>query len=238
MCSFIDAFKHLLLRKTKILKTWLKGKYLGNKIWRNSFEEQKGTMYIWENLYFGIIIFSCHPSTKPCLRFMLNCFAQEIKGFHQSSLGNEVNYRDIMNVSPNILAKNYNFKKLRHGFVDERALITTTSISSCHWKTLVYTFLPAKEKNWKHIFNTNSELTQNLTEKIVIQNNSKLAISWYMMLFSHGLFWLKNWHFLTSSCKGFIISLIQRGFWVFPKIKVGNICNPCHGVIIIPFSTS
>ena len=136
MCSFIDAFKHLLLRKTKILKTWLKGKYLGNKIWRNSFEEQKGTMYIWENLYFGIIIFSCHPSTKPCLRFMLNCFAQEIKGFHQSSLGNEVNYRDIMNVSPNILAKNYNFKKLRHGFVDERALITTTSISSCHWKTL------------------------------------------------------------------------------------------------------
>ena len=29
-----------------------------------------------------------------------------------------------MNVSPNILAKNQNFKKLRHGFVDERAMIT------------------------------------------------------------------------------------------------------------------
>ena len=26
---------------------------------------------------------------------------------------------------------------MRHGLVDERALITTTLISSCHWKTLV-----------------------------------------------------------------------------------------------------
>ena len=28
-------------------------------------------------------------------------------------------------------------KKLRHGFADEGAMITTTLISSCHWKTLV-----------------------------------------------------------------------------------------------------
>ena len=39
-------------------------------------------------------------------RFLLNCFVREIKGFYQSSLGNEVDYRDIINVSPNILAKN------------------------------------------------------------------------------------------------------------------------------------
>ena len=70
-----------------------------------SFEEQKGTRYIRENVYFGIIIFSCLSSTKPCLRFLLNCFVREIKGFYQSSLGNEVDFRDIMNVSPNILAK-------------------------------------------------------------------------------------------------------------------------------------
>ena len=50
---------------------------------------------------------------------------------------------DIMNVSPNILAKNQHFKKLRDGFVDERAMITTTLKSSCHWKTLA---LFAKEK--------------------------------------------------------------------------------------------
>ena len=42
-----------------------------------------------------------------------------------------------MNVSSNILAKNKNLQKLRHDFVDERAMITTTLISSCHWKTLV-----------------------------------------------------------------------------------------------------
>ena len=39
------------------------------------------------------------------LRFLFICFARNIKGFYQSSLGNEVDFRDIMNVSPNILAK-------------------------------------------------------------------------------------------------------------------------------------
>ena len=42
-----------------------------------------------------------------------------------------------MNVSPNILTKNYYFKKLRHGFLDEKAMITTALTSSCYWKTLV-----------------------------------------------------------------------------------------------------
>ena len=37
--------------------------------------------------------------------FLLICFSQEIKGFYQSSLGNEFDFRDIMNASPNILAK-------------------------------------------------------------------------------------------------------------------------------------
>ena len=102
-----------------------------------TFEKQKGTRYIRGNVYFGIIVFSCLSPTKACLRFLLICFDREIKGFYQSSLGNEVDVTDIMNVSPNILAKNQNFKKLRHGFLDERTLITTTLISSCHWKTLV-----------------------------------------------------------------------------------------------------
>ena len=102
-----------------------------------SFEKQKGTRYIRENAYFGIIMFCCLSSTKLCLSFFLNCFLPEIKGFYQSSLGNSVDFRDIMNVSPNILAKSKNFKKLMQCFVDERALITTTLISSCLWKTLV-----------------------------------------------------------------------------------------------------
>ena len=134
-----DVFKNLLLRKTDILKTCRKSKFLGKKIWRNALALQSKKLqgiYIRESLYFGIIVFNGLSCAKPFLRFLLNCFVREIKGFYQSSLGNEVDFRDIMNVSPNILAKNQNFKKLRHGFVDERVLITTTLTSSCHWKTL------------------------------------------------------------------------------------------------------
>ena len=119
------------MRKIDVLKTCRKSEFLGKKFWRNicpSFEEQKGA---------SIIVFSCLSSTKLCLRFLLNCFLRETKRFFQSSLGNLVDIRDIMNVSLNVLAKNQNFKKLKHSFVDERALITTTLISFCHWKTLV-----------------------------------------------------------------------------------------------------
>ena len=72
----------------------------------NSFEEQKAARYNRGNVFFGIIIFSCLSSTNPFLRFLLNCFAREIEGFYQSSLGNEVDFTDIMNVSPKISAKN------------------------------------------------------------------------------------------------------------------------------------
>ena len=107
LCSFIWCF-------FSIEKKWrsqnLSEKYISRK--ENlkkcsNFEEQKGTRYIRESVYSGLIIFSCFSSTKCCLRFLLNCFVQEIKGFfYQSSLGNEVDFRDIMDVSPNILAKN------------------------------------------------------------------------------------------------------------------------------------
>ena len=63
--------------------------------------------------------------------------AREIKAFYQSSSWNKVAFQDIMNVSPNILAKNWNFKTLRCDFLNERTLITTTLISFCHSKTLV-----------------------------------------------------------------------------------------------------
>ena len=96
--------KHLLLRKTDPLKSSVLSERKFEEI--HIFEEQKGTRYIHGNVYFGIIVFSCLSSPKPCLRLILICFDREIKGFYQSSLGNEVDFRDIMNVSPNILAKN------------------------------------------------------------------------------------------------------------------------------------
>ena len=124
-----------LLRKTDVLKIQFYREENLKKC--TTFEEQKGTRYICGNVYFGIIVFSCLSSTKLCLRFLLIYFDREIKSFCQSFLENEVDFTDIMTVSPNILAKNWNLKKLRHGFVDERALTTMTLISSCHWKTLL-----------------------------------------------------------------------------------------------------
>ena len=57
--------------------------------------------------------------------------------FCSSPLENEGDFRDIMNVSRSILAKNQNFEKMIHGFVDEEALVTITFTFSGYWKTLV-----------------------------------------------------------------------------------------------------
>ena len=81
-----------------------------------------------------------------------------------------------MNVSSNFLAKNRNFKKLRNCFVDERAMITTTLTSSCHWETLVH-FCLGKKRSEKSSFNTSSELPQNRTQKQImpVKTTAKLA---------------------------------------------------------------
>ena len=69
----------------------------------SSFGKREGTRYIVENVYFGIIVFSCHSSTKLCLIFLLTWFALEIKDFYQSFLRNEADFRDIMNVQISML---------------------------------------------------------------------------------------------------------------------------------------
>ena len=111
-----------------------------------SFEEQKGTRYIWENVYFGIIIFSCLSSTKACLRFLLNCFIREIKGFYQTFLGNEVDFRDIMNISSNKIkiSKNW-YTSCRWKSTDNNDINILLSLEN------PWTFLLAKEKTWKCI---------------------------------------------------------------------------------------
>ena len=99
-----DVFKHLLLRKTDILKTCRKSKFLGKKIWRNALAlKSKKVQGIFGKTFILALLSS---STNHCLRFLLNCFVRGITGFYQSYLGNEVDFRDIMKVSPNILAKN------------------------------------------------------------------------------------------------------------------------------------
>ena len=56
--------KYSLLRKTDVLKICQKKHFSEKKFECTSFEEQKDTRYIQENIYFGIIVFSCLLSTK------------------------------------------------------------------------------------------------------------------------------------------------------------------------------
>ena len=102
-----------------------------------------------------------------------------------------------MNVSPNILAKNWNFKTLRHGFVDERVLITTTLISSCHWKVLAPFCLP--KKRLENAFSTNSELSQNRTEKQIMP--SKTTINWLLN---------DMWCYLFLACFDWKVGVFQQ----------------------------
>ena len=100
--------KHLLLRKTDFSK--LVGKvnfsenfFLRNAIALNSKKVQGifGETFILASL--SSVVFHLQNRVSAFFQF---AFAQEIKDFHQSSLGDEVDFREIINVSPNILAKN------------------------------------------------------------------------------------------------------------------------------------
>ena len=84
-------------------------------------------------------------------------------------------------------------------------MITTTFFLSLE---NLCNFLLAKEKTWKCIFNTNSELSQNRTEKQIMLFTTALNCLFNDMLFSLWLFWLKNWRFSTNSGKGFIVFLM------------------------------
>ena len=146
-------------------------------------------MYIRENVYFGIIIFSCLSSRKPCIRFLLDCFVREIKGFYRSSLRNEVDFRDIMNVSLR--------KKLRHDFADKRALITTTLTSSCHWKTLVPFCLRKKRPE-------NAFLTLIVNYRKILQKNKLCYLTTVNCLFND------IWCYLVIGCFDWKIGVFQQ----------------------------
>ena len=156
--------KHLLLRKTDVLKICRKSKFLGKKMWRNALplKSKKVKGIFGEKFILGLSSAVFLLQNCVSLIFILICFAREIKGFYQSSLENEVDFRDIMNVSPNIL---------------DKIKISKTETWFCRWKSTdnnniniflplenPCTFLLAKGKTWKRIFYINSELSQNRTK--------------------------------------------------------------------------
>ena len=120
-----------------------------------------------------------------------NCFVREIKGFYQSSWWNEVDFRDIMNISTNILAKT------ETGFFRWKS--TDNNINIFLSLENLCTFLLAKEEAWKHIFNTNRELWQNHTEKQI-------------MPFKTTVNWLFNdiWCYLVIGCFDWKIVVFQQ----------------------------
>ena len=134
----------------------------------NRFEEQDGKRLFWHHCFrLSQISFNLFCSGDKTL---LSEFLKKWGWFHR--------HNEQFAQIP--------WLKLRYGFVDERTMITTTSKSSCQWKTLVPFYLG------KSIFNTNNELSQIRTEKQIML--FKATVNW---LFSYWLFCLKNWRFST-----------------------------------------
>ena len=154
--------------KPDVLKTFQKRKFLEKEIWRNvlALKSKKVQGILAETFILALLSSAAFLLKTRVSDFFKISFAQEIKGFYQSSLGNDVDFRDIMNVSQNILVKNQNLQKLKHGFVDERVMITTTLISSssCHCKVLAPFCLQKKRAK-------NAFLTLTVNYHKVVQKN-------------------------------------------------------------------
>ena len=104
MCVLLfDVLKHLQLRKTDVLKTCRKKKIEEmHELWR----AKRNKVYSEKGLFWHYYLqLSFLYRTVSQISFKLFCSGDKI-GFYQSSLGYEVDFRDIMNVFPNILVKN------------------------------------------------------------------------------------------------------------------------------------
>ena len=99
---------------------------------------------------------------------------------------------------PKYLGWKLNFKKLRHGFVDKRATITTKVTSACHWETLAAFWLQKKRPE-KAFFNTNSGLSQVRTEKQIMSFKTTLN-----RLFND------IWRYLIIGCFDWKICVFQQ----------------------------
>ena len=61
-----DVFKHLLLRKTDVLKTCRKSKFLGKKIWRNALalKSKKVQGIFWKMFILALLSSAVFPPQK------------------------------------------------------------------------------------------------------------------------------------------------------------------------------
>ena len=89
--------------------------------------------------------------------------------------------------------------------------------------------LLVKEKTWKHIFNTKSELPQNRTEKQIMP--SKTTINW---LFN------EIWCYLIIACFEWKIDVFQqtvvRGYFLLKKLVIERVYSVLGSLTISIFS--
>ena len=161
MCVLLfDVFKHLLLRKTDILKTLRK--FLGKKIWRNALAlKSKKVQGIFSK------------------RFILTLLSSAV-----FRLQNDI------------------FLSLEN---------------PC-------TFLLAKEKTWKRIFNSTNELSQDRTEKQIMP--FKITVNW---LFDD------IWCYLVMGCfnlkNGVFQQTVVRVYCILKEKTLINFLKKCHKVL-------
>ena len=100
-------------------------------------------------------IFPLQNRLSDCLLF---CFAWEIKSFYRSSVENEIDFTDKM-------------RYVCRWKSNDNSDINIFMLLKNHCN-----FLLEKEKTWRRIFNANSELSQNRTEKQIML--FKTTVNW------------------------------------------------------------
>ena len=143
MCVILfDVFKHLLLRKTDVLKTCRKSKFLGKKIWRNALAlKSKKVQGILGKIFILVLSSAVFRLQNGVSDFFQILLFGRLKTFIKWGWF-QGHYWTLPQIS---WLKNKISKNWEKGFVDQRALTTTILIFSCHWKTLV-TFCLQKKR--------------------------------------------------------------------------------------------
>ena len=167
-----------------------------------SFEEQKGTRYIWENVYFDIF-FSCLLSTK-LSQISFELFCSGDKRLLSEFLWKWGWFQGPNERLPKYLGKKLKFQELETQF--------------CRWKSTdnidiniflslenACTILLVKEKTWKCIFNADSELLQNCAEKQIMP--FKTSVNW---LFSDIWCYLAICYFVAKFSELFLILQVYK----------------------------
>ena len=149
--------KHLLLRKTDILKTCRKSKFFGKKIWRNAppLKSKRYKVYLGKRLFwqYCLHLFFVYKTVS---QISFNLFCSGDKRLLWEFLKEWGWFQGHNECFPKFLGKKLKFEK--------------TEIWFCRWKSTdnddinifmslenLCTFLLARENTWKWIFNTNSE---------------------------------------------------------------------------------